>query len=51
MVTEKLPKELKAMRCTVQYMQKVASEPAMGQSDVQEMEDKVSSTRMGFFCV
>ncbi|XP_038126091.1 intraflagellar transport protein 81 homolog isoform X2 [Cyprinodon tularosa] len=41
MVTEKLPKELKAMRCTVQYMQKVASEPAMGQSDVQEMEDKI----------
>ncbi|KAM4745652.1 intraflagellar transport protein 81 homolog [Anableps anableps] len=41
MVTEKLPKELEGMRRTVQYMQKVASEPAMGQSDLQEMEDKI----------
>ncbi|CAL1616469.1 unnamed protein product [Knipowitschia caucasica] len=41
MVFEKLPKELDSMRRSVQYLQKVASEPAMGQSDVQEMEDKI----------
>lgn len=41
MVTEKLPKELEGMRRTVQYMQKAASEPAMGQADLQEMEDKI----------
>lgn len=45
MVSEKLPKELEAMRRTVQYLQKIASEPAMGQADLQELEDKVM-TRM-----
>ncbi|KAK2837703.1 hypothetical protein Q5P01_014915 [Channa striata] len=41
MVSEKLPKELEGMRRTVQYLQKVASEPAMGQSDLHELEDKI----------
>uniref|UniRef100_A0A673BJW5 Intraflagellar transport protein 81 homolog n=1 Tax=Sphaeramia orbicularis TaxID=375764 RepID=A0A673BJW5_9TELE len=41
MVSEKLPKELDSMRRTVQYLQKVASEPAMGQADLQELEDKI----------
>ncbi|XP_054466972.1 intraflagellar transport protein 81 homolog [Anoplopoma fimbria] len=41
MVSEKLPKELEGMRRTVQYLQKVASEPAMGQADLQELEDKI----------
>uniref|UniRef100_A0AAQ6IMC3 Intraflagellar transport protein 81 homolog n=1 Tax=Anabas testudineus TaxID=64144 RepID=A0AAQ6IMC3_ANATE len=41
MVSEKLPKELDAMRRTVQYLQKVASEPAMGQADLHELEDKI----------
>lgn len=45
MVSEKLPKELEAMRRAVQYLQKVAAEPAMGQADLQELEDKVR-TRM-----
>ncbi|XP_041856508.1 intraflagellar transport protein 81 homolog [Melanotaenia boesemani] len=41
MVSEKLPKELEGMRRTVQYLQKVASEPAMGQADLQDLEDKI----------
>ncbi|KAM7392016.1 hypothetical protein PAMP_022659 [Pampus punctatissimus] len=41
MVSEKLPKELEGMRHTVQYLQKVVSEPAMGQADLQELEDKI----------
>ncbi|XP_023197961.1 intraflagellar transport protein 81 homolog isoform X2 [Xiphophorus maculatus] len=41
MVTEKLPKELEGLRRTVQYMQKVSSEPAMGQADLQDMEGKI----------
>ncbi|XP_008282374.1 intraflagellar transport protein 81 homolog [Stegastes partitus] len=41
MVSEKLPKELEGMRRMVQYLQKVALEPAMGQSDLQELEDKI----------
>lgn len=41
MVSEKLPKELEGMRHTVQYLQKVSSEPAMGQADLQELEDKI----------
>lgn len=45
MVSEKLPKELEGMRHAVQFLQKVASDPAMGQADLQELEDKVWSTR------
>ncbi|XP_029296543.1 intraflagellar transport protein 81 homolog isoform X1 [Cottoperca gobio] len=41
MVSEKLPKELEGMRRTVQYLQKIGSEPAMGQADLQELEDKI----------
>uniref|UniRef100_A0A3Q3Q4H1 Intraflagellar transport protein 81 homolog n=1 Tax=Monopterus albus TaxID=43700 RepID=A0A3Q3Q4H1_MONAL len=41
MVSEKLPKELEGMRRTVQYLQEVASEPAMGQTNLEDLEDKV----------
>ncbi|XP_028269658.1 intraflagellar transport protein 81 homolog [Parambassis ranga] len=41
MLSEKLPKELEAVRRTVLCLQKVASEPAMGQADIQELEDKI----------
>ncbi|XP_074525696.1 intraflagellar transport protein 81 homolog isoform X2 [Halichoeres trimaculatus] len=43
MVSEKLPKELEGMRHMVQYLQKIASEPAMGQADVQELEDRIKA--------
>lgn len=41
MVSEKLPKDLNAMRGTVQYLQKIVSEPAMGSAYLQELRDKV----------
>ncbi|XP_077456894.1 intraflagellar transport protein 81 homolog [Stigmatopora argus] len=41
MVSEKLPKELEVLRRTVQYLQKVASEPAMGHGDLLELGDKI----------
>lgn len=41
MVSEKLPKELEVLRRTVQYLQKVASEPAMGHGDLLELGQKV----------
>ncbi|KAK7136207.1 hypothetical protein R3I94_014756 [Phoxinus phoxinus] len=41
MVSEKLPRELENMRKVVQYLQKVASEPAMGQAELRELEDKI----------
>lgn len=41
MVSEKLPRELEAMRRSVHFLQKVAAEPAMGQADLQELEEKV----------
>lgn len=41
MVFEKLPKELKSMQRTVQYLHRVATEPAMGQADLHELEDKI----------
>uniref|UniRef100_A0A8C5G7Z0 Intraflagellar transport protein 81 homolog n=1 Tax=Gouania willdenowi TaxID=441366 RepID=A0A8C5G7Z0_GOUWI len=42
MVSEKLPKELESVRCTVEYLKKVLSEPAMGQADLVQLEDKVN---------
>ncbi|XP_051509708.1 intraflagellar transport protein 81 homolog [Myxocyprinus asiaticus] len=44
MVSEKLPRELENMRKVVQYLQKVASEPAMGHSELRELEDKIRET-------
>ncbi|XP_058640644.1 intraflagellar transport protein 81 homolog isoform X2 [Onychostoma macrolepis] len=44
MVSEKLPRELENMRKVVQYLQKVASEPAMGQAELRELEDKIRET-------
>lgn len=44
MVSEKLPKELEAMRRRVQYLQTMAAEPAVGQADVQELEEKVGTS-------
>ncbi|XP_057686968.1 intraflagellar transport protein 81 homolog [Corythoichthys intestinalis] len=41
MVSEKLPKELEVLRRTVQYLQKVASEPAMGHGDLLELGEKI----------
>ncbi|XP_024132037.1 intraflagellar transport protein 81 homolog [Oryzias melastigma] len=41
MVSEKLPKELESLRRTVQYLQKVAAEPAMGQPNIRELEDRI----------
>lgn len=41
MVSDKLPKELESKRRMVQYLQKVVSEPAMGQAELGELEDKV----------
>ncbi|XP_056144491.1 intraflagellar transport protein 81 homolog [Lampris incognitus] len=41
MVTEKLPKELDSKRRMVQFLQKVVSKPAMGQAELQELEDNI----------
>ncbi|CDQ91300.1 intraflagellar transport protein 81 homolog [Oncorhynchus mykiss] len=41
MVSDKLPKELDSKRRMVQYLQKVVSEPAMGQAELGELEDKI----------
>ncbi|XP_070538822.1 intraflagellar transport protein 81 homolog [Ptychodera flava] len=38
---EKLPKEIEAKRKTVQDLQRVISEPAMGQSDLDELDKKI----------
>ncbi|XP_061672641.1 intraflagellar transport protein 81 homolog [Syngnathoides biaculeatus] len=46
MVSEKLPKELEVLRRTVQYLQKVASEPAMGHGDLLELRDKIKGVDM-----
>uniref|UniRef100_A0A4W3HE11 Intraflagellar transport protein 81 homolog n=1 Tax=Callorhinchus milii TaxID=7868 RepID=A0A4W3HE11_CALMI len=41
MVTDKLPKELESKKKNVQYLQKVVAEPAMGHSDLNELETKI----------
>ncbi|XP_072921718.1 intraflagellar transport protein 81 homolog [Hemitrygon akajei] len=41
MVSDKLPKELESKKKTVNFLQKVALEPAMGQSDLNDLEAKI----------
>ncbi|XP_039628079.1 intraflagellar transport protein 81 homolog [Polypterus senegalus] len=41
MVTDKLPKEIDSKKQTLQNLQKVVSEPAMGQSELAELEQKI----------
>ncbi|KAJ1093133.1 hypothetical protein NDU88_006242 [Pleurodeles waltl] len=41
MVTEKLPKELESKKQALHFLQKVATEPAMGQSELNELEVKI----------
>nr|XP_033811129.1 intraflagellar transport protein 81 homolog isoform X2 [Geotrypetes seraphini] len=40
-VSEKLPKELESKKKAIHFLQKVVAEPAMGQSDLNELEDKI----------
>uniref|UniRef100_A0A8C8YH54 Intraflagellar transport protein 81 homolog n=1 Tax=Prolemur simus TaxID=1328070 RepID=A0A8C8YH54_PROSS len=42
MVTEKFPKELENKKKELHFLQKVASEPAMGHSDLLELESKIN---------
>ncbi|MCJ8734768.1 hypothetical protein PDJAM_G00239110 [Pangasius djambal] len=41
MASDKLPKELERIRSKVHYLQKAASEPAMGHAELDELEDKI----------
>lgn len=42
MASDKLPKELERVRSKVHHLQKVASEPAMGHAELDELEEKVT---------
>ncbi|KAL2092766.1 hypothetical protein ACEWY4_012564 [Coilia grayii] len=46
MVTDKLPKELQSKRVAVQQLQKVASEPAMGQSELAQLHSKIQEANV-----
>lgn len=48
MVTEKFPKELENKKKELHFLQKVVSEPAMGHSDLLELESKVSDSHLLF---
>ncbi|XP_017322345.1 intraflagellar transport protein 81 homolog [Ictalurus punctatus] len=41
MASDKVPKELERIRSKVHYLQKVASEPAMGHAELDELEEKI----------
>ena len=43
MLKDKLPKEVNIRRKTVADLQRVVNEPAMGQADLEQIKDKVSS--------
>ena len=49
MVTEKFPKELENKKKELHFLQKVVSEPAMGHSDLLELESKVSNNHLFFY--
>ena len=40
-VTEKLPKELEAQQAAVKSLQKVISQPALGQDDIRALKEKI----------
>lgn len=42
LATEKIPKELESKKKSVYFLQKAIAEPAMGQSDLNVLESKVS---------
>ncbi|NWU91067.1 IFT81 protein, partial [Upupa epops] len=42
LVTEKIPKELESKKNSVYFLQKVIAEPALGQSDLNELELKIN---------
>ena len=39
--TEKLPKELEAQQAAVKSLQKVISQPALGQDDIKALKEKI----------
>lgn len=41
-VVEKLPKELERTRHTLNFLQKVVSEPTVGTTELQDMQNKVN---------
>lgn len=49
MVTEKFPKELESKKKELHFLQKVVSEPAMGHSDLLELESNVSGNQSSFY--
>ncbi|OCU02076.1 intraflagellar transport protein 81 homolog isoform X1 [Xenopus laevis] len=46
MVSEKLPKELESKQQTLHFLQKVVTEPAMGQADLTELEEKIHEVNL-----
>ena len=51
MVEEKIPKELHSKKKYVQDLQKVVSEPAMGQSDLDELNHQVSMSMYHYMSI
>lgn len=51
MASDKLPKELECIRSKVHYLQKVASEPAMGHAELDDLEEKVTLQYMVYPCL
>lgn len=50
MVNEKIPKELHGRKKYVQDVEKVVSEPAMGQSDIDALNDQVCTLSYELHC-
>ena len=44
-VTQKLPKEVEAQEAAVKNLQKVISQPALGQDDIRNLKDKIKSVQ------
>lgn len=45
-VMQKLPKEIEAKRKTVENLQKVIDQPALGQDDIASLKENIKTTRV-----
>jgi intraflagellar transport protein 81 len=49
-VTQKLPKEIEQRRMTVESLERIISQPALGRDDINQLREQVSMFKHFFHC-